>query len=225
MARAKTGLNNDSELVNAALILALGSQPKPDACPRILSLSSDVQSIITRHDPGRWSRTLTHRPKADLPFDPFQVPITASLLFDATVYIDQLKSELPRPIIDLVASRTILHGAPALAELAVTIGALDPADRRTQAALTPIVEVLTRINPARIVVPNYEICLEAAMMAGILARTQAIPRQDRRKFLNDTLLFLQAADASAVMISRNSRDLDLSLQIKPRVGVLLYDRS
>ena len=187
-------------------------------------MRSDVQSIISRHDPARWSKTLVHQPKAELPFDPFQVPAKSSLLFDATVYIDQLKGELPRPIVDLVAARTILHGAPALAELAVTIGALDPADRRTQATLTPIIEVLTRINPARIIVPSYEIWLEAAVMAGILARTQAIAKQDRRKFLNDTLLFLQAADAGAVMISRNSRDLDLLLQMKPRVAVLLYDR-
>jgi len=188
-------------------------------------LSSDVQSIIGRHHPGRWSRTLTHRPKAELPFDPSRIPAEASLLFDATVYIDQLKGKLPRSIIDLVASRTILHGAPALAELAVTIGALEPADRRTQASLIPIVETLTRINPSRIIAPNYEVWLEAAVMAGILARTQAIPRQDRRKFLNDTLLFLQAADAGAVMVSRNSRDLDLLLQLKPQVAVLLYDKS
>ena len=31
-------------------------------------------------------------------------------------------------VISAVGSRTILHGAPALAELAVTIGALDPTD-------------------------------------------------------------------------------------------------
>jgi hypothetical protein len=188
-------------------------------------LSSDVQSIISRHDPGRWSRTLAHRPKADLPFDPLLVPGTATLLFDTTVYIDQLKGDLPRPIVDLVAARTILHGAPALAELAVSIGALAPADRRTQAALTPIVETLSRINPARIVAANYEIWLEAAVMAGILARTQGIPKQERRQFLSDTLLFLLAADTGAVMISRNSRDLDLLLQMKPQVGVLLYDKS
>jgi len=146
-------------------------------------------------------------------------------LFDATVYIDQLKGDLPRPIVDLVASRTILHAAPALAELAITIGALEPTDRRTQATLTSIVETLLRINPSRIIAPNYEVWLEAAVMAGILARTQAIPRQDRRKFLNDTLLFLQASDTGAVMVSRNSRDLDLLLQLKPRVAVLLYDKS
>ena len=84
-----------------------------------------------------------------------QVPARASLLFDATVYIDQLKGQLPTSIINLMASRTILHGAPALAELAVTIGALEPADRRTQATLIPIIETLTRINPSRIIVPSY----------------------------------------------------------------------
>jgi hypothetical protein len=207
------------------MILDLGLQRRPDACQRILSLNSDVQSIIARNDPGRWSRPLARRPKADLPFDPFQVPAGASLLFDATVYIDQLKGQLPTSIVNLVSSRTILHGAPALAELAVTIGALDPADRRTHATLIPIVEMLTRINPSRIIAPSYEVWLEAAVMAGILARTQAIPKQDRRRFLNDTLLFLQAADTRSVMVSRNSRDLDLLLQLKPRAGVLLYDKS
>ena len=187
-------------------------------------MNSDVQSIISRHDPGQWSRTLAYRPKADLPYDPSRIPPGTSLLFDATVYIDQLKGDLPKPLVDLVASQTILHGAPALAELVVTIGALNPNDRRTTATLLPIIEMLTRIHPARIVAPNHEIWLEAAVIAGILARTQAIPRQDRRKFLSDTLLFLQAADAGAVMVSRNSRDLDLLLQIKPQVAVLLYDK-
>ena len=184
-----------------------------------------VQTILTKNDPGRWSRPLPHRPKANLPFDPLQVPPGVSLLFDATVYIDQLKGQLPRSIVNLMASRIILHGAPALAELAVTIGALDPADRRTQATLIPIVETLARINPSRIIAPSYEVWLEAAVMAGILARTQAIPKQERRKFLNDTLLFLQAADTGSVMVSRNFRDLDLLLQLKPQTRVLLYDKS
>jgi hypothetical protein len=207
------------------MILDRGSQPNLDACPRILSLKSDVQSIIARNNPGRWPRPLAHRPKADLPFDPLQVSAGLSLLFDTTVYIDQLKGQLPTSIINLMASRTILHGAPALAELAVTIGALDPADGRTRVTLIPIVEMLTRINPSRIIAPSYKVWLEGAVMAGILARTQAIPKQDRRKFLNDALLFLQAADTGAVLVSRNSRDLDLLLQLKPRVRVLLYDRA
>jgi predicted nucleic acid-binding protein len=188
-------------------------------------LKSDVQSIISRHDSAGWSRPLAHRPKADLPFDPFQVSAGVALLFDATVYIDHLKGQLPTSIVKLMASRTILHGAPALAEIAVTIGALDPADRRTRATLTPIIEMLARMNPARIIAPSHEVWLEAAVMAGILARTQGIPKQDRRKFLNDALLFLQAADSGSVLVSRNSRDFDLLLQLKPQVGVLLYEKS
>jgi len=187
-------------------------------------LRSDVQSIISRRDPGRWSRPLTHRPKADLPFNTLQVPTGVSLLFDATVYIDHLKGQLPRSIVNLMASRTILHGAPALAEIAVTIGALDPADRRTHATLFPIVEMLARVNPSRIITPSYEMWLEAAVMTGILSRTQGISKQERRKFLNDALLFLQAADSGSVLVSRNSRDLDLLLQLKPQASVLLYDK-
>ncbi len=206
------------------MISDLGSLPRADACQRILSLKSDVQSIISRHDPGGWSRPLAYRPKSNLPFDPLAVPAGVSLLFDATVYIDHLKDQLPTSIVNLMASRTILHGAPALAELAVTIGALDPADRRARATLTPIIEMLARINPSRIIAPSHEVWLEAAVVAGILARTQAIPKQDRRKFLNDALLFLQAADTGSVLVSRNSRDLDLLLQLKPRASVLLYDK-
>ena len=52
-------------------------------------------------------------------------------------------------------------------------------------------------------------------MAGILARTQSIPKPDRRKGINAALLFLQAADSGSVLVSRNSRDLDLLLQLKP----------
>ena len=146
-------------------------------------MSSDVWSVISRHDPARWRQTLSHRSKDDLPFDPLQIPIDASLLFDSTVYIDQLKGQLPAAIVNLIASRTIFHAAPALAELAVIIGALDPADRRTRSALEPIVETLTRISTRRIITPTYEVWLEASVIAGILSRTQGIPKQDRRRFL------------------------------------------
>src|SRR5690349_7891783 len=104
------------------MILGLGWFRKQGGCERILSLSSDVWSIIARHDPARWRQTLRRRSKQDLPFDPLQVAINASLLFDATVYIDQLKGQLPSSILELIGSRVIFHAAPALAELAVTIG-------------------------------------------------------------------------------------------------------
>jgi hypothetical protein len=60
--------------------------------------------------------------------------------------------------------------------------------------------------------------LEAAVIAGILARTQGLAKEARRKFLNDMLLFLMAAESGAILISRNSRDIDLLLQMKVGVG-------
>jgi hypothetical protein len=106
------------------MISGPGLYLKPDGCQRILSLSSDVWSVISRHDPARWRQTLSHRSRDDLPFDPLQIPTDASLLFDSTVYIDQLKGQLPAVIVNLIASRIIFHAAPALAELAVIIEAL-----------------------------------------------------------------------------------------------------
>jgi hypothetical protein len=48
-------------------------------------------------------------------------------------------------------------------------------------------------------------------------------RLDRRKFLSDALLFLQAADTDCVLVGRNFRDFDLLLQLKPQAGVRFYE--
>ena len=45
------------------------------------------------------------------------MPQGAPILLDTTVYIDQLKGDLPPPIIELIATRPVQHGAPALSEL------------------------------------------------------------------------------------------------------------
>jgi hypothetical protein len=110
-------------------------------------------------------------------------------LFDTTVYIDQLKGELPKPIVSLISSRTIFHATPALAKIAVTVGALNPTDGRTKHTLKPILETLERIPLQRVITPPNETWLEAAVIAGILARTQGLAKEARRKFLNDSCCF------------------------------------
>src|SRR5207237_4151650 len=99
------------------MISVPGLRRRPAACRKISSLSSDVLSIIARHDPSLWTRTLKYRDRSDLPFDASRLPDGIPLLFDTTVYIDQLKGELPAAIVSLISSRTIFHAAPALAEL------------------------------------------------------------------------------------------------------------
>jgi hypothetical protein len=187
-------------------------------------LISNVRALLRLREPAKWRCTLAYRSRAALPYDAAAVPVTAAILLDATVYIDQLKGDLPRAIIELIVTRPVHHGAPALAELAATIGHLDPADPRTAASLRPITETLERVPPQMILVPSDQAWIEASILAGILARTQGISKGDRRRFLNDALLFLTAAENGATLVSRNANDLDLLLQMKPGVAVLLYER-
>ena len=117
----------------------------------------DFEAVLNRCAPSEWMRSLAYRPDNALPFDAAGVPKGATILLDTTVYIDQLKGDLPPPIIELIATRLVYHGAPALAELAATIGYLDPLDSRTAANLKPIIETLARVPPQRILVPTYDV--------------------------------------------------------------------
>ena len=105
------------------------------------------------------------------------------------------------------------------------VGTLNPKDQRTKGVVKPITETLSRIPLQRVISPASATWLEAASIAGILARTQRIPKEARRRFLHDALLFLMARDSGTALISRNSRDIDLLLQMKPGVRVLLYDKT
>jgi hypothetical protein len=105
----------------------------------------DFDAILSRCAPAQWTRSFAYRPRINLPFDAAAVPHGAPILLDTTVYIDQLKGDLPPPIVDLIATRPVHHGAPALSELAAVIGYLDPLDSRTAANLEPIIETLERV--------------------------------------------------------------------------------
>ena len=75
------------------------------------------------------------------------------------------------------------------------------------------------------------------MLAGVLARTQfslAQPRtalasgeagqqrENRRRLLNDALIFLCAGEHGAILISGNVADMDVLLRFRPDIRVLLY---
>ena len=87
-----------------------------------------------------------------------------------------------------------------------------------------LLETLRRVDDTRTVAPSTSAWLEASVMAGVLARTQHLGKEARRKLLNDALLFLTAGESNSVLISRNAKDMDLLLQMQPGVQVCLYDR-
>jgi predicted nucleic acid-binding protein len=146
-------------------------------------------------------------------------------MLDTTVYLDASKAPgLPDAIVALISRHVVLHCAIACAELAVSTGHLDPAHPRTAGNRAPLIDILSRMAPSRIVAPSADAWTEAAIITGILARIQAYPRENRRALLNDALLLLTAIETGAALISRNIRHMDLLLRFKPDAPVLLYDR-
>ena len=145
-------------------------------------------------------------------------------MLDTTVYIDAQKAKLPTDLAIRLAGADIIHSAVALGELAAGIGLLDPGHPGTPNVRRVLTETLRKADPTRTVAPSSEAWLEASLIAGILARTQQLSKESRRKLLNDALVFLTAGEAQAVLVSRNSKDIDLLLRFRPDVQVLAYDQ-
>jgi predicted nucleic acid-binding protein len=175
-------------------------------------------------DPGALTTTLAYRSRNELPCDLAGVRVDAVLMLDATVYIDAQAARLPALLAARIAGSEILHCAVAVGELAASLGLLDPKHPGTPTVQRVLEETLNRIDPHRTVAPSPAAWREASIMAGALARTQHLHKDGRRKLLNDALLFLAAEETGSVLVSRNVRDMDLLLQLRPQGEVSLYER-
>ena len=208
------------------MISAHGWCSRADAYRTISSLPSSLGELLRRHDPAAWTATLAYRPRSELPFNAGTVDLATPVMLDTTVYIDALKPPgLPTAVAVLVARNIVLHCAVARAELALSLGHLDPAHPRTAQNAMTLREVLFRMAPTRVFAPSAEAWTEGALMSGILARVQGLARDSRRALLNDALMLLTAIEQGAVLVSRNIRDMDLLLRLRPEAQVLLYDRT
>ena len=124
----------------------------------------------------------------------------------------------------------------ACAELAISIGILDPSDTRTRESIATIQAHMDLMGTGRAVSPSASAWTEAAILAGMLARTQglAVPRRQlnpdqlccqigrRRELLLDALLYITAIERDMLLLSGNIRHMDLLLQLRPSRNVLLY---
>jgi hypothetical protein len=185
-------------------------------------LTSDPRGALARQDPAAHTRTYARRAAADLPFDVTAVGASDQVMLDTTVYIDGAQGKLPAPIMALVASRAIVHSAVSACEIATPIGQLNPHDPRTATTAPPLRALIDAMPPTRIVSPSPDAWIEAGTIAGICARTQNYTTEQRRKLLNDALIFLSAIESQAVLVSGNLSDMDLLLQFRPAARVLLY---
>lgn len=76
----------------------------------------------------------------------------------------------------------------------------------------------------RLHAPDAAIWGQAGVLAGLLFRLSNLPRGEghERRFVNDALIFLQARQLGASVLTANIRDFDYLSQIIPTGRVILY---
>ena len=172
-----------------------------------------------RFDP---QRRLARRPDAELPFLGRAKESGAGLLLDTCVYIDQMRGRLPEAAAHLLETRHLHHSTVGIQELMFGLGLLDPKDRRTVHAVATIHDVVQAMQPHRTFAPDADLLGRAAMIAGLLSRSQGYTGDNRRRAMMDATLFLQGHKLGLVMLTRNIGDFDLMLQMMPSARSLFY---
>jgi len=114
------------------------------------------------------------------------------------------------------------HSTVTEAELAATCGLLDPAHSQTPQIMEQVAAVIDRRPSYRTITPDREIRREAGLLSGTLARIQGYGREQRRRVLNDALLFATARKYGCTVLSGNVRDFDLLQQLDPSGRVMFY---
>jgi predicted nucleic acid-binding protein len=177
----------------------------------------------------RWARfdrrkTLARRTDAELPFADADRIGGQGLLLDTCVYIDQLQDRSPSVLDDVVAKRQINHSMVAVQELMHTVGALNPADPRTDRVAAEIGKHIKAMPPHRVFAPDIEVLGSGALLSGILCRLQGYEKDGRLRALQDCVLFLQAQKLGLAVLTANVADFDILLQLIPAGRALFYRR-
>lgn len=196
-----------------------------------------ADALALAHDPDRYIRPFSRRHDSALPFDPRALPAGLPLMLGTTVYVHRLQNKIPPSVHALVEARPVLHCAVAIAEIAISVGIMDPTHATTAHYRTSLLGLLGGISTLDMRAPGPDASAEAGMLAGILTRTQcglAQPRtalasgeaeqqrESRRRLLNDALICLCAGEHGAILISGNVTDMDILLRFRPDSQVLLY---
>ncbi|MBZ5658395.1 MAG: type II toxin-antitoxin system VapC family toxin [Acidobacteriia bacterium] len=188
-------------------------------------MSSEFQATLRRLKPGKHRAQLRPRTESELEFVGTTSHRPAKLLYDTTVYIDILQGRFPQQGEAMLRATEAWHSPVTEGELAATCGLLDPTHSQTREIIEQIAAVIDRrpsYRSYRTITPDPEIWREAGVLSGTLARIQGYGREERRRVLNDALLFATARKYGCVVLSRNVRDFDLLQQLDPSGRVMFY---
>jgi predicted nucleic acid-binding protein len=185
-------------------------------------LSSDFARTLRRLKPEKQLQQLKPRAQARLSYLDLYSERPRSLLYDTTVYIDILQGRFPDDGEPLLRAADAWHSTVAESELASTCALLDRKHPETQEALKQIAGIISRISPYRSLAPDREVWHEAGILTGTIARLQGISKPDRRRILNDALIFATARKYGHTVLTRNTTDFDLLEQLDPSGRVAFY---
>ena len=189
-----------------------------------MSSKSVLDQSLRRLKPEKHRKSLTYRDRAVLPFLADLKPPFPKFLLDTTVYVDLLQNKLPAEADIALRAGSLWHSTVSEAELAALIGLLDPARSETKTAIAQIAASIDRWPTHRILTPDREIWREGGILAGLIARLQHYGPNERRKALNDALIFLTGIRYGCAILTRNITDFDLLMQLDSRGQVLFYDQ-
>jgi predicted nucleic acid-binding protein len=184
-------------------------------------LNTDVWGSLRRYKPEKRSRPLQRRPDEELNF--IETSVTpGKLLYDTTVYIDILQDRFPRTGDCMLGTADAWHSPVTEAELTVLVGLLDPAHPNTRKTIDAIVVLLSRRAIHRTIIPDAIVWREAGILSGILARLQGYDNSQRRRLMNDALLYVTARRHGCTVLTRNVGDFDFLQQLDPAGRTLFY---
>jgi len=185
-------------------------------------LSFDLEKTLRRLKPEKQRQQLKSRTDTELAFLDSASDRPRSLLYDTTVYVDILQGRFPHRGETLLRAADAWHSTVAENELASTCGLLDPAHPETKDVIKRIAGIVNRISPYRSLAPDREIWHEAGILTGTLARLQGVAKPDRRRILNDALIFSTARKYGHTVLTRKTTDFDFLNQLDPSGRVLFY---
>lgn len=184
----------------------------------------DLSETLRSLKPQKYTRTLERRADEDLPWVADEPAIGGPLFLDTSVYLDVLQGRSPAEVDTLLTYRRCHHSAVCLSELTHAFGRLDPKHASTKAVLETIEATVEDIPDHRLHAPDAAIWGQAGVLAGLLFRLSNLPKGEghERRFVNDALVFLQARQLGASVLTGNVRDFDFLTQILPNGRIILY---
>lgn len=170
-----------------------------------------------------------YRDRAELPQLGAAVP-HGTVLLDTNVFINALAGRGPLVLRSLLENlpRSFI-AASTQAELSWVRGRLDAGHRNTARVLAVYDELLSRLEPAKVLVPSNADWLAAGELAGRAARAIAgggrnpATAFDRTELISDALTAILARSAGFTVVTEDA-DFDVLARLASGLTVLFYDR-